>query len=142
MKELPYFLLLAMFVFMGWAVAWSGGWPGVTTGSKMQRALDKVHLTAIALAAIVMVSLPSLTDFNGTPLLAYASGLVLAASLPLFLIKMPYPVNVLMPAKGTRAKPPAEQSRSSRWPFSLAWTVGYLLGGCYIATIFGLYAPA
>jgi len=140
--ELPYFLILAMFLFMGLAVAWSGGWPNVKADSKTQRVLDKTHLTSIALATLTMACLPSLTDFNGAPLLAYASGLVLAVSLPLFPMKMHYPVNVLIPPKGTRAKATVEQTRSSRWPFSLAWTIGYILAGCYVATIFGLYAPA
>lgn len=130
-------LILAMFLFMGWGVAWSGGWPRVTPESKTQRVLDSIHLISITLAAVIMISMPLLTEFIGSPVLAYASGIVLLASLPIFPLKMRYPLNVLSPAKAIRAKPVSEQQRLSRWPFSFAWTVGYILAGCYIASING-----
>jgi hypothetical protein len=56
-----------------------------------------------------------------------------------FSLRMRYTVNVLMPAKGTRVKPVSEQSRPSRWPFSLVWTTGYVLAGWYLATVYGQF---
>lgn len=132
-------LILAMFLFMGLGVAWSGGWPGVTAGSRTQWILDRVHLMGIVLAAVIMLAMPSLTGSYGSPVLAYASAFVLVASLPLFSLRMRYPVNVLMPAKGTRVKPVSEQPRPSRWPFSLVWTTGYVLAGWYLATVYGQF---
>jgi hypothetical protein len=100
--------------------------------------MDGTHLTAIVLVADHAVAAP-LTGFQGGPVLAYASLVVLVLSLLLFSLKFRYPVNVLSPAKGRRAKPPAEEARPSRWPFSLAWTTGYALAGWYIAITFGAF---
>jgi hypothetical protein len=94
---------------------------------------------AISLMTLISLLLPPMTGFYGVPALAYASAGVLILSLPLFSLKVPYPVNDLSPARGTRAKPLSEQQRASMWPFSVAWTTGYLLAGCYVWTIYRRY---
>jgi hypothetical protein len=132
-------LILVILLLIGYGVAWSGGWVRVKSDSRIQWVMDRVQLTAIALVTLILLTLPALTSFQGTPAVAYVSAVVLVAALPLFSLKMRYPVNVLTPAKGARAKALPEQPRLSRWPFSLAWTIGYVLAGWYLATIYGQF---
>lgn len=84
-------LILVTFLLIGYGVAWSGGGVRVKPDSRIRRVMDRIQLTAIALVTLILLSLPPLTGFHGTPAVAYTSAVILVASLPLFSLKCDTP---------------------------------------------------
>lgn len=129
-------ILLSTFLIFGYGIGWTGGFVvGVKKGSRLDKALERVQLICIGTLAVFMILLPIMTGFHGAPPFAFASTAVLVTALGIFRLTWPNPIFALSPASGSRAKLDSEQRRS-RWLFSIAWTIGYVLAGIYVATIF------
>jgi hypothetical protein len=129
-------LILVTFLILGYGLGWLGHFRlSILSGSRTERVLESIHLTGIALLALIAITLPPITQFHGRPELAYFALVLLLVSLALFPLKVKNPVLLLSPATGPRAKPIADQRRS-KWPHSITWIIAYCLAAWYVGTIF------
>lgn len=104
-------------------------------GSRLDHILGQINLVSITIQGLVI---PVLTFTNGTagiPVLGFAAGGLLLASVPLYFIKKKDPLLAGVQWQGQHVDEESTLRLTSRWPRSAACTAGYLCLAAYVLSL-------
>lgn len=96
----------------------------------------RVNLAAVATQGILALAgtFVSLANGTGYPLLGVAAAVLLLGAVKLYQIKMPNPSLRGYAGTGHHADLDALKRPASRWPYTIAYTSGYLLLFAFVVT--------
>ena len=104
-------------------------------GSRLDHKLGQINLISITIQGLVI---PAMTFTNGTagiPVLGFAAGGLLLASVPLYFVKKKDPLLAGVQWQGQHVDEESTQRLTSRWPRSAACTAGYMCLSAYVLSL-------
>lgn len=109
--------------------------PVVRRGSRLDERLGQLNMVCIAVQGLVAVALAFSTNMAGIAVLAFAAGGLLLASAPLYLTKKKNPRLAGAHGEGSHVDEESTLRLTSRWPYTVVYTVGYVTLFAYILSI-------
>jgi hypothetical protein len=114
--------------------------PVMREGSRLDVRLGQLNLICNAGQGLVAVALALSTNMAGIPALAFAASGLLLVSVPLYFVKKKDPRLIGVHLEGSHVDEESIHKRTSRWPYTVVYTVGYIALFAYIMSI-GLSTP-
>jgi len=124
-------------MLLGLSAAYWGRYrfPMVRRGSRLDERLGLLNMVCVAGQGVVAIALAFSTNLAGIPLLAFTAGGLLLASVPLYFNKQ-RDLRLTGARSASRHVDGESQLRlMSRWPYTLAYTVGYVTLFAYILSV-------
>jgi hypothetical protein len=104
-------------------------------GSRLDVRLGQLNLICNAGQGLVAVALALSTNMAGIPALAFAASGLLLVSVPLYFVKKKDPRLIGVHREGSHVDEESIHRRTSRWPYTVVYTVGYIALFAYIMSI-------
>jgi hypothetical protein len=114
--------------------------PVMREGSRLDVRLGQLNLICNAAQGLVAVALAFTTNMAGIPALAFTASGLLLVSVPLYFLKAKDPRLIGVHREGSHVDEESIHRRTSRWPYTVVYTVGYIALFAYIMSI-GLSTP-
>ena len=100
-------------------------------GSRLDDILGQINLVSITIQGFVIPALTFTNGRAGIPVLGFAAGGLLLASVPLYFIKKKNPLLAGVQWQGRHVDEESNLRLTSRWPRSAACTAGYVCLSAY-----------
>lgn len=103
--------------------------PALSRPGPVAEKIARVNLAAVATEGILCLvyALVCAVTGKGSPQLGIAAGAAMLCAVDLYKVKLPSPSLWTYAGTGRHADPRAQQRPTSRWPYTIAYTGGYVL---------------